>query len=205
MSFNQLRNLNNIVNHLEKIKSLRELNLIENDFNRNLYNLEVVPNEIFNTLKDYFNHPNVKNLNRNKLISYRNYLILAIENLNNLDMIGVSIEEKSDVIKNNPNYNNSIYSKKNPKLTNSTRNDNNNNNNNSLRNKFKESMNNNHKNNINNNIKNPNFSSSLSNQYNIKDKFKTINSNNLSINDTENNYISEFEINENIKNTYYIF
>ena len=204
LSFNQLRNLNNIVNHLEKIKSLRELNLIENDFNRNLYNLEVVPNEIFNTLKDYFNHPNVKNLNKNKLISYRNYLILAIENLNNLDMIGVSIEEKSEVIKNNSNYNNSVYSKKNPKLTNSTRNDNNNNNNNSLRNKFKESMNNNHKNNIINNIQIPNFSSSLSNQYNIKDKFKTINSNNLSINDTENNYISEFEINENIKNTYNI-
>ena len=37
LSFNQLRNLNNIEKELEKIKSLRELYLIENDFNKSFY------------------------------------------------------------------------------------------------------------------------------------------------------------------------
>ena len=69
LSFKQLIYLNNITKELEKLKSLRELNLIENDFNRNFYNLEVVPNEIFNNINDYFNHPNVKNLNKNQLKS----------------------------------------------------------------------------------------------------------------------------------------
>ena len=60
LSLNQLRNLSNITKEPEKLKSLRELNLIQNDFYRNFYNLEVVHNEIFNNINDYFNHPNIK-------------------------------------------------------------------------------------------------------------------------------------------------
>ena len=70
LSLNQLRNLSNITKEPEKLKSLRELNLIENVFNRSFYNLEVVHNEIFNNINDYFNHTNVKNLNKNQLKSY---------------------------------------------------------------------------------------------------------------------------------------
>ncbi len=44
LSFNPLRNLNNTTKELKKLKSLRELNLIENAFNRSFYNLEVVHN-----------------------------------------------------------------------------------------------------------------------------------------------------------------
>ena len=204
LSFNQLRNLNNVVKELEKLKTLRELNLIENDFNRNFYNLEVVPNEIFNNLLDYFNHPNVKNLNKKQIKSYRNFLILGIENLNNLDMIGISIEEKSDAIKKGiPNNNNSFYSKKNNYLMNSMRSDKTNNNQNTSRNKFKENFN--HDFTISNNNKMANISTTAGYQNIItKEKFPTINSKTLSINESENNLNNEIEIIDESKNTYKI-
>ncbi len=145
LSFNQLRNLNNIEKELEKIKSLRELYLVENDFNKSFYNLEIIPNEIFNSLNDYFNHPYVRNLNKNKIISYRNNLILKLENLKILDYIGISIEEKNEIIKySNINNNNKI---KNNNLTNS-------------RNKNKENLNN----------KLSNFSTTAGIQNNIKEE-----------------------------------
>ena len=183
LSFNQLRNLNNIEKELEKIKSLRELYLVENDFNKSFYNLEIIPNEIFNSLNDYFNHPFIRNLNKNKIISYRNNLILKLENLKILDYIGISMEEKNEIIKNtNINNNNKI---KNNNLTNS-------------RNKNKENLNN----------KLSNFSTTAGIQNNTKEeKFTSINSKILSIESENsikiNNLNYENLINEDNKNIYY--
>jgi hypothetical protein len=95
-----------IISMFKNFKCLKELNLIDNNFNKNFYNINVVPNEIFNNLNDYFSNKNVKNLNQKQIINYRNLIIFNINNLAYLDMIGINEEEKNNALNNNNNLNN---------------------------------------------------------------------------------------------------
>ena len=103
LAFNNLNNLMEIISILKNFKFLKELNLIDNNFNKNFYNINVVPNEIFNNLNDYFSNNNVKNLNQKQIINYRNLIIFNINNLAYLDMIGINDEEKNKAFNNNNN------------------------------------------------------------------------------------------------------
>ena len=144
LSFNNLNNLMEIISMFKNFKCLKELNLIDNNFNKNFYNINVVPNEIFNNLNDYFSNKNVKNLNQKQIINYRNLIIFNINNLAYLDMIGINEEEKNNALNSNNNLNNLNNFNYKTLINNSEKknnNINNNNNNNNL--KENDSINNN--------------------------------------------------------------
>ena len=211
LSFNNLNNLNEIISIFKQFKFLKELNLIDNNFNKNYYNINVVPNEIFNNLNDYFSNINVKNLNQKEIINYRNFIIFNINNLAYLDMIGINEEEKNNAINNN-NLNNFNYKT----LINNSEKNNNNINNNNL--KENDSINNNsslnfnfknvyQKNKIFNNNNNNLINFNNNNNNLLLEKFNnSINSKNFSIslnsslnkNDNNSNY-------ENNNNNNYIY
>ena len=101
LSFNQISNLKEITQILQNFTLLKELCLVENEFNRNYYNIEVIPVEIFNCIEDYFMHQYVKGANKQNIIPYRNCVIINLTSLAYLDMIGISEDEKYQAMKAN--------------------------------------------------------------------------------------------------------
>ena len=179
LSFNNLNNLNEIISIFKQFKFLKELNLIDNNFNKNYYNINVVPNEIFNNLNDYFSNINVKNLNQKEIINYRNFIIFNINNLAYLDMIGINEEEKNNAINNNNNNLNNFNYK--TLINNSEKNNNNN-------------INNNNINNNNNNLKE---NDSINNNSSLNFNFKGVYQKNKIFNNNNNNLIN-FNNNNNL-------
>lgn len=101
LSFNQISNLKEIIQILQNFPLLKELSLVENEFNRNYYNIEVIPVEIFNCIDDYFKHQYVKGANKQNIIPYRNCVIINLSSLAYLDMIGINEDEKYQAMKAN--------------------------------------------------------------------------------------------------------
>jgi len=94
ISFNNIDNIIELLSILKNFPQLKELNLIENEFNKNIYNTEILSNNIFNNINQYFNSPNVNLIYKNQLISYRSCVLININNILCLDNINVSKEEK---------------------------------------------------------------------------------------------------------------
>lgn len=101
MSFNQISSLKELIKILRNQSQLKELNIIENDFNRSYYNIDVITQELFNTLEDYLKHPLVNGVNAQGIYSYRNCLIVNTDSLSFLDMIAITEKEKIKAIKDN--------------------------------------------------------------------------------------------------------
>ena len=101
LSFNQISSLKELVKILRNFSQLKELNLIENDFNRNYYNVDVITQELFNNLEDYLKHPLVGGTNGQGISYYRNCLIVNIDSLAFLDMIAITEREKERAFKEN--------------------------------------------------------------------------------------------------------
>ena len=101
LSFNQISSLKELVKILRNFSQLQELNLIENDFNRNYYNVDVITQELFNNLEDYLKHPLVGGTNGQGISYYRNCLIVNIDSLAFLDMIAITEREKERAFKEN--------------------------------------------------------------------------------------------------------
>ena len=99
ISFNNIDNIIELLSILKNFLQLKELNLIENEFNKNIYNTEILSNNIFNNINQYFNSPNVNLIYKNQLISYRSCVLININNILCLDNINVSKEEKISALK----------------------------------------------------------------------------------------------------------
>ena len=94
ISFNNIDNIIELLSILKNFPQLKELNLIENEFNKNIYNTEILSSNIFNNINEYFNLPNVNHIYKHQLISYRSCVLININNILCLDNIIVSKEEK---------------------------------------------------------------------------------------------------------------
>ena len=99
ISFNNIDNIIELLSMLRNFPKLKELNVIENEFNKNIYNTEILANKIFNNINDYFNCPNVNYIYKKQLISYRACILININNILCLDNINVSKEEKISALK----------------------------------------------------------------------------------------------------------
>ena len=99
ISFNSIDNLIELLSLLKSFPQLKELNLVENEFNKNIYNTEILSNNIFNNINDYFNSPNVNHMYQKQLNSYRSCILININNLTCLDNINISKEEKISALK----------------------------------------------------------------------------------------------------------
>ena len=99
ISFNNIDNIIELLSILKNFPQLKELNLIENEFNKNIYNTEILSSNIFNNINEYFNLPNVNHIYKHQLISYRSCVLININNILCLDNINVSKEEKISALK----------------------------------------------------------------------------------------------------------
>ena len=99
ISFNNIDNLIDLLSLLKYFNQLKELNLIENEFNKNIYNVDVLNNSVFNNLNDYLNSPSVNNMYKDQLHSYRSCILINITNIICLDNINITKEEKNDAMK----------------------------------------------------------------------------------------------------------
>ena len=99
ISFNNIDNIIELLSMLRNFPQLKELNVIENEFNKNIYNTEILSNQIFNNINDYFKCPNVNYMNQKQLISYRSCILINVNNILCLDNINVSKEEKISALK----------------------------------------------------------------------------------------------------------
>ena len=99
LSFNNIDNLIELLSILKSFSQLKELNLVENEFNKNIYNTEILSNNIFNNINDYYNSPNVNFLNKKQLNSYRSCILINTNNILCLDNINISKEEKTSALK----------------------------------------------------------------------------------------------------------
>ena len=99
ISFNNIDNLIDLLSLLKHFNQLKELNLIENEFNKNIYNTDILNNSIFNNINEYLNSPNVNNMYKNQLNSYRSCILINMNNIISLDNINVTKEEKKEALK----------------------------------------------------------------------------------------------------------
>ena len=99
LSFNNIDNLIDLLSLLKYFNQLKELNLIENEFNKNIYNTDILNNSIFNNINEYLNSPSVNNMYKNQLNSYRSCILINMINIISLDNINVTKEEKNDALK----------------------------------------------------------------------------------------------------------
>ena len=99
LAFNNIDNIIELLSMLNNFPQLTEINLIENEFNKNIYNTEILSNNIFVNISDYLNSPDVNNMNKKQLISYRSCILININNILCLDNINVSKEEKISALK----------------------------------------------------------------------------------------------------------
>ena len=99
ISFNNIDNLIDLLSLLKNFSQLKDLNLMENEFNKNIYNVEALNDVIFNNINDYLNSPNVKNMYKSQLMSYRSCIIININNIICLDNINITKEEKKESMK----------------------------------------------------------------------------------------------------------
>ena len=98
ISFNNIDNLIDLLSILKNFNQLKDLNLIENEFNKNIYNVDILNNSIFNNITEYLNSSNVNNIYKNQLNLYRSCIIININNLICLDNINITKEEKNEAI-----------------------------------------------------------------------------------------------------------
>ena len=99
ISFNNIDNLIDLLSILKYFNQLKDLNLIENEFNKNIYNTDIINNSFFNDISDYLNSPNVNNMYKNQLNSYRSCIIININTIISLDNINITKEEKNLALK----------------------------------------------------------------------------------------------------------
>ena len=99
LSFNNIDNLIELLSILKGFSQLKELNLVENEFNKNIYNTEILSNNIFNNINDYYNSPNVNFMNKKQLNSYRSCILINTNNILCLDNINITKEEKASALK----------------------------------------------------------------------------------------------------------
>ena len=99
ISFNNIDNLIDLLSILKYFNQLKDLNLIENEFNKNIYNIDIINNSFFNNIADYLNSPNVNNMFKKQLNSYRSCIIININTIISLDNINITKEEKNEAMK----------------------------------------------------------------------------------------------------------
>ena len=99
ISFNNIDNLIDLLSILKFFNQLKELNIIENEFNKNIYNTDILNNSIFNNIIEYLNSPNVNNMYKTQLNSYRSCIIINVSNIISLDNINITKEEKNEALK----------------------------------------------------------------------------------------------------------
>jgi hypothetical protein len=93
LSFNFLDDLNTIISELEHLPDINELNLIENRFNKDKYDIDIITSESFSCIYDYCKDE------KYELLSYRSFVILRLPSLINLDLANISKKERDTVIK----------------------------------------------------------------------------------------------------------
>ena len=133
LSFNNLKNLLDLLNILKNFNKLKEVNLIENDFNKNIYNTDILNNNtFFNNVNEYLESPDVLGMYQQQLNSYRSCIIINLPKIFSLDNINITQEEKSQALKQSEyklntidlkSSNFSIYKKKDIKFSTQSKND----------------------------------------------------------------------------------
>lgn len=101
LSFNKFEDLSEIIQIIKNNKFLKEIVLIENCFNKNLYNLEILNADNYECLFDYFKAvESFEKLENKKLINeYRANLIVKTPSLTKIDYIAISELERGLVVK----------------------------------------------------------------------------------------------------------
>ena len=99
ISFNNIDNIIDLLSMLKNFPKLKEINLIENEFNKNIYNTEILSNNIFNNINEYLDSPNINSMYKKQIISYRSCILININNILCLDNINVTKDEKMSALK----------------------------------------------------------------------------------------------------------
>ena len=99
ISFNNVDNIIDLLSMLKNFPKLKEINLIENEFNKNIYNTEILSNNIFNNINEYLDSPNINSMYKKQIISYRSCILININNISCLDNINVTKDEKMSALK----------------------------------------------------------------------------------------------------------
>ena len=99
ISFNNIDNIIDLLSMLKNFPKLKEINLIENEFNKNIYNTEILSNNIFNNINEYLDSPNINSMYKKQIISYRSCILININNISCLDNINVTKDEKMSALK----------------------------------------------------------------------------------------------------------
>ena len=76
ISFNNIDNIIDLLSMLKNFPKLKEINLIENEFNKNIYNTEILSNNIFNNINEYLDSPNINSMYKKQIISYRSCILI---------------------------------------------------------------------------------------------------------------------------------
>ena len=96
LSRNKIKNYECLVSNIKLLKTIQELNLIENDFNREFYSDDLVESNGYNCIFDYYESLFDSDKNQ-KLIDYRSFIIFKLPQLQKLDMIYISDKERKVV------------------------------------------------------------------------------------------------------------
>lgn len=117
LGFNFIKNAKQLYLVLSKLSALKEIFLVENDFNKGLYNIDLLYENEISSIDEYY--LNIKNSNTNTsrldiLKRYRSDIIVNVNSILKLDGIIISNEEKmNSKFFETRNTSNSINSKRN--------------------------------------------------------------------------------------------
>lgn len=143
ISFNNFNNFHEIIQILKNFKNLKEFTTLENNFNKNFYDIQLLGEKIFDCIFDYLKFlQNDREFNKmiresitqvlsgvgsftsnhsiglfKELLDFRAYSIIKIPSLNRLDTIFISDQERKSVL--NSAKDNNYLNKSNQKIASS--------------------------------------------------------------------------------------
>lgn len=115
IGFNIIKNAKQLYSNLSKLNSIKEIFIVENEFNKGLYNIDVLYENEFSSIDEYL--LNIKTSNSNSKIDvlkrYRSDIIVNMSSTIKLDGIFISQEERiNSKIYESKNTINSVQSKR---------------------------------------------------------------------------------------------
>ena len=97
ISFNRILNVKSLYKQVGNLINLKELILIENNFNKDLYNLEILFSEcLFDSIDDFLSYSN-STPKKDILLRYRSDVINKNGNIEKLDGISISHKERTNI------------------------------------------------------------------------------------------------------------
>ncbi len=98
LSFNFIKNAKGLYHALRTLPYLNDINLVENEFNKGLYNVETLTDRKLSNIHEFLELNN-SSIKSDILLRYRADVIMKVQNVQVLDYIPVSVEERANAKK----------------------------------------------------------------------------------------------------------